>query len=38
MKWSDSLTDSMEMKLSKTSEIVKDRGAWCATSLRVEKS
>lgn len=38
MKWSDSLMGSMEMKLSKTNEIVKDRGAWHATSLGVEKS
>ena len=38
MKWSDSLMDSVEMKLRKTSEIVKDRGAWHATSLGVEKS
>ena len=28
MKWSDSITDSMDMNLSKPQEIVEDRGAW----------
>ena len=28
MRWLDSLTDSMDMNLSKLREIVKDRGAW----------
>ena len=28
MRWSDSLSDSMDMKLSKFQEIVEDRGAW----------
>ena len=30
MRWLDSITDSMEMNLSKLLEIVKDRGVWYA--------
>ena len=29
MRWLDSITDSMDMNLSKFQEIVEDRGAWC---------
>ena len=30
MRWLDSITDSMDMKLSGLQEIVEDRGAWRA--------
>ena len=30
MRWLDSITDSVDMKLSKLQEIVNDRGAWNA--------
>ena len=38
MRWWDSITNSMEMNLSKFLEIVEDRGAWCASVYRVTKS
>ena len=38
MRWLDSITDSMEMNLSKFQEIVKDRGAWFAAVHEVAKS
>ena len=38
MRWLDSINNSMEMNLSQLWEIVKDRGAWCATVCGVPKS
>ena len=30
MRWLNSITNSMDMNLSKLQKIVKDRGTWCA--------
>ena len=38
MRWLDSITDSMDMKLSKFQEIVKDREAWLAAFHGVTNS
>ena len=38
MRWSDSITDSVDMSLSKLWEIVKDRGAWHAAVHGVVKN
>ena len=35
MRWSDGITDFLDMSLRKLQEIVKDREIWCAGVARV---
>ena len=38
MRWLDSITDSMNMNLSKPQETVEDRGAWSVVVHAITKS
>ena len=38
IRWLNSITDLMDMNLSKLQELVEDRGAWCALDHEVTKS
>ena len=38
MRWLASISDSMDINLSKLQEIVEDREAWCAAMYKVTKS
>ena len=38
IRWLDGISDSMDMRLSKLWQMVKDREAWCAAVHRVTKT
>ena len=38
MRWSDSITDSVDMNLSPLQELMEDRGTWCAAVHGISKN
>ena len=38
MRWSDSITDSVDMNLSQLQELMEDRGTWCAAVHGISKN